>query len=97
MRFTLIASLISLLLSSCANLDVHRNDTPQNGGEKINIKLNSFLFGFVPGPKLPPMPDICPKGRMEMVEFDKSPGDAWLSVVTLGVYVPHRVAVTCAK
>ncbi len=47
----LILTLILFMLSSCAQLKVNRNDTPNDGSAISEVRLKSFLFGFVPGKK----------------------------------------------
>jgi hypothetical protein len=95
MRKSLV--LCALLLTSCANLAIHRNDAPAAGGERTEVRLASFLFGFVPGKKLPPVSTICGKNRLESIDLGMTGNDVLLTLVTFGIYVPHRAVVTCGK
>ena len=96
MRKQIAFCFAALMLTSCANLTVNRNDTPA-AGESTEIKLSSFLEGFVPGRKIPPASSLCPNGRVESIALGMNGGDVMLTMVTLGVFVPHRATVTCGK
>jgi hypothetical protein len=95
MRKSLIV--FALLLTSCANLTIQRNDAPASGGEQTEVRLASFLFGFVPGKRFPPLSTICEKGRLESIDLGMTGNDVLLTLVTFGIYVPHRAVVTCGK
>gem|GEM_PF-5281347 len=95
MRALLLVLFLSL--NSCAHLTVNRNDSPDSSGDRTEIKLASFLFGFVPGKKMPPAAALCPKGRFESVNLEMKGTDVWMTAITLGIYVPHRAIVICGK
>jgi hypothetical protein len=41
--------------------------------------------------------DLCGRARTERVEFGRRFSDYLAGVVTLGVYVPHRIRVECGS
>lgn len=92
-----ILSLIftAVILSSCASLSVTRQET-QVVPELQELPRSSFVWGFVPAPRLYES-SLCPQSKLNTFEIGRSSGQVWLSVVTLGVYVPYRVRFSCAK
>jgi hypothetical protein len=57
---------------------------------------NHFLFGFV-GRKQLDLRDNCRQSAVETVELSSNAATVALTVITLGIYCPRRVAVTCAS
>ena len=89
----LIAALLTvLILSSCAQLEIRLH---QSVPESVmqTLPLNSFIFGFIPDPNSPP---VCPDSSLERLRFSMSGRDVALSILTLGIYIPHRVVYSCA-
>lgn len=97
MKNLFVFLVLTPLLISCANLKVTRNDSPAAGGESKEIKMTYIVWGFVPIQKIPPASSLCAKGRFETVDFGRTTGDAALTWLTLGFYVPQRATVYCAK
>jgi hypothetical protein len=96
MRLALL--LILLATSACNHLRVQRGEsTPRPVASTHEYKLNSFLWGFVPGPRLQPESILCPGGRIESLDLRMSGTDVLLTAVTVGIFVPHRVTVGCSK
>ena len=90
--------LIFIALSACNHMTVQRGEsTPRPISASTEYKLNSFLWGFIPGPRLRPESELCPGGRIEALDLRMSGTDVLISTVTIGIYVPHRVKVGCSK
>jgi len=53
-----------------------------------------FFFGYVGGRQLD-LRDYCRNSAVERIELSSSAATLALTVVTLGVYFPRRVTVTC--
>lgn len=85
---------IVCLLTGCAQLRITRDESAAVGANR-EIVIHSFLWAFIPGRALPPVDQMCPGGRVESLDFGMKSQDVMLTAVTLGIYVPHRVIVTC--
>jgi hypothetical protein len=99
MRKTVIILIVltwALMLASCANLTVTRNDSPPTGGEALDFQMAYLAWGILPIRQLPPASQLCPKGRIESVAFGRTSQDAILTWLTLGLYVPHRATIICS-
>ena len=89
---------ILLAFTACNHLSVQRGEaTPRPVSTSTEYKMNSFLWGIIPGPRLSPEPQLCPGGRIEALDLRMSGTDVLVSTVTIGIYVPHRVKVSCSK
>lgn len=56
--------------------------------------MHEYLFGAFGGAALD-MRDLCPKGDVSEFEIRRSASAYVVSVLTLGVYLPHQVRVRC--
>jgi len=101
MRLTLVSLtaffFLGSSLSSCAYLNIARHEPAPTQSTAIQVPLNSFIFGFVPGSKIPPQSLLCPGGRIESATLEMTSNHVLLTLVTLGIYVPHRATVSCSK
>jgi len=95
MRLLFVLTLLFPL--GCQHMVINRADPPRALGESHEMEIDSFFRGALPATKIPPEKEVCPKSRIENVELRMSGSDVLLSIVTLGIYVPHRVILTCAK
>ena len=86
-----------LLLTDCSHLTLSRAENSTRGGEEHVYILDSFLFGTLGFTKIPPEHEICKASRLEFIDFKMNTRDVLLSLATLGIYVPHRVTVTCSN
>jgi hypothetical protein len=92
----LTALTILFMTAGCMSVGISRAEKPATGAAKTeDVELNSFAWGFVPV-RLPPESEICPKSRIETVRLGQNGTDVFLSLVTLGVYVPQRAEISCA-
>jgi hypothetical protein len=92
-----LGATVFLVLASCSHLTFSRSESPLPLGETKIFRLNSFVFGAIPAAKIPPESEVCPKARIESIDMNMSGQDVTLSLVTIGIYVPHRVTITCSK
>jgi len=89
---------LAILVSGCARLTVVRDENVAPAAvDKKNVKLHSFLWEIIPGKRIPPQQILCPSGRIERLDFGMDTGEVLLTLVTLGIYVPHHVDVTCTN
>lgn len=87
---------LSLILGACSHFTAHRDEVPtQQPGH--TYKYHSFLFGFIPGPQLASSEILCPQSRIQTLDYRMSSLDVLITSATVGIYVPHRVTVTCAN
>lgn len=94
MKYFILAAMAALQIG-CA-VKVVRDDAQVTGETKV-YQINSFLWAFVPGRKLPSGPELCPGGQVQTLDLSMAASDVLLTVVTIGIYVPHQVQVTCLK
>jgi hypothetical protein len=89
----LLALLLLPLLSGCfQSTFVDPNLTP---GEQHDPWTHFFLWGLV-GEADIDVRELCP-GEVQSVGFGQNFGNWAVSVVTLGIYTPRKVYVTCAE
>jgi hypothetical protein len=79
----------------CTHLVMNKDDSHRPAAEIKNLEYNTVLFGFLGLTKLPPATEICGQSRIETVEMNMDSEDVLTSIVTLGLYVPHRVSIMC--
>jgi hypothetical protein len=89
-------TLVMLLTTACTHMTIDRSEKSLGGGKTEEFTLNSLLFAFIPLDRLPPESEVCPKARVETVDLAMDPQQILISVSTLGIFVPHRVTVTCS-
>jgi hypothetical protein len=97
MRSLIALLLLFLSLSACAHLTVQRSEVVGCHEAGREIKGHAFVWGFVPGPQPPPESVLCPKSKIGTVSLMRNSADVWLSIVTFGIYVPHRIVVACTR
>jgi hypothetical protein len=90
-----LALFILLIAAGCMHVNISRSEKVSGGGPVQNIDLNSFVWGFVPV-TIPPEAELCPKSRIETVAIGQNGTDVFLSMITLGIFVPHRAEITCS-
>lgn len=93
---TLLA-LLTCFTVGCSHLTLTRSEEAVSSQETHDFAVSSYLLGFLTLTKLPPVTEICIKSRLESVDMKMESSDVLLTIVTLGLYVPHRVVVTCGK
>lgn len=94
MKRTLLLTAIAFSLG-CVNLRFNRAEHSPPAGHQVEYKARKMVFGFVPLRSIPPLDTICGSSRFESAEMKMNAGDVLLTMVTLGIYVPQRVAITC--
>lgn len=95
LRLTLVAWLLAVC--SCTHTTVTREETVTVPPSR-EYPVNFFLWTFVPGlRRLPPENVMCPEGRIETLDFGGDALDAWVTILTLGVYVQETVKVGCSQ
>ena len=60
------------------------------------VAVNEFVFGAFGGGAFD-VRDACGERGVQSIELRRAGVDYLLSLATLGMYVPHRVRVRCAK
>lgn len=73
---------------------VPRSNAPA-GVQQISW-TNHFLYGFV-GRKDLDLRDYCKQSAVETVALSTNAATVALTIVTLGIYCPRRLAVTCTS
>jgi Bor protein len=82
---------------ACQHLTIHRGSgEPTAGGTSTMISADSYLWGVARGSSLPRESELCPKSRIETVDMKMTGKDVLWTLLTLGLYVPYRVVVTCS-
>lgn len=90
--------LLSFLLCSCTHLHVQRGDqSVATATSQSVVRLHNLFFGLFPTGPLPPEKVLCPNGRVEALDFRMSASDVALTTVTFGLYMRHRVSITCSN
>ncbi|MGZ3722849.1 MAG: hypothetical protein ACXVA9_07975 [Bdellovibrionales bacterium] len=95
MKWTL--ALLFLLSLGCSHLTLSRTETSTRGGDVHVFELDSFLFSTLNFTKIPPETEICPSSRLEFIDLSMTGDDVLTAIVSLGLYVPHRVTITCSS
>jgi hypothetical protein len=94
MRLRLVAlAAASVLLTSCWHVTVTSAATPATTVIDKPFQ-NSFIYGLVPPPEINTGTD-CPNG-VSKVETEHSFINGVVTVLTLGIFTPIHVRVTCA-
>ncbi len=89
------AALVCLGLSGCYKATFIR-DAQVVKGEEHDRWTTFFLFGLV-GTEEVDVKEFCPAGDVAVVRTGANFGTGFVSAITLGIYTPHKVYVTCAK
>lgn len=89
---TWIVALAALTLGGCA---ATFTDPRVPAGEEHQLWTSFFVGGLV-GHAEVDVRDVCPDGRAHEVETGEDALTLGATILTLGVYAPRRVYVTCA-
>jgi Bor protein len=89
------AALVCLGLSGCYKATFIR-DAGVVGGEEHDQWSTFFLFGLI-GTEEVDVKEFCPDGDAAVVRTGANFGTSLVSAVTVGIYTPRKVYVTCAK
>jgi Bor protein len=89
-----VLALASLASTACYHAVVETGRTP---GSTVIVKpwTNTFIFGLVPAAEISTAAQ-CPSG-VARVETQQSFVNGLVGVVTLGIYTPQEVRITCAS
>lgn len=96
MRLVLLP--LSLFLIQCSTLNVYRGEVQKNlTSDVMKVETSHFLWGILPANPSLVEDQLCPGSRLDAAQMGMTGGDVLLTAVTLGIYVPSRVTVTCSK
>lgn len=59
-------------------------------------RVNHYVFGLAAGRSVD-IRDLCASGQADTLELSRTFGDYAWSVLTLGMYLPHHVQVSCVE
>jgi hypothetical protein len=80
--------------AGCYKATFHR-DPQLVSGEQHEEWTNFYLFGLV-GEEVIDVKRYCPIDKLAMVRTGANLGTGVVSFITLGIYTPHKIYVTCA-
>lgn len=89
------AALVCLGLSGCYKATFIR-DAAAVRGEEHDQWSTFFLFGLI-GTEEVDVKEFCPDGDAAVVRTGGNFGTGFVGAITLGIYTPRKVYVTCAK
>lgn len=89
------AALVCLSLSGCYKATFIR-DAEAVRGEEHDQWTTFFLYGLI-GTEEVDVKEFCPNGDVAVVRTGGNFGTGFVSAITLGIYTPRKVYVTCAK
>lgn len=92
-RSALTLALTTLLLTGCFHQVVNTGVAPAAGNATITKTVSLYFFGLV-GAEVDTVAD-CPTGAA-VIETQQTFVNGLLGVVTLGIYTPQTVTITCA-
>jgi hypothetical protein len=88
-----LAAALAVTLGGCHNV---RYDTGRPPSDRVvNVPVNFFLWGLV-GEKTVDLDAACPEGAASWVNRATAI-DALLDVLTVGIWSPRTVSITCAE
>jgi hypothetical protein len=90
---TLLPLLLGTLLAGCANLTVKTGSPPT--AAPIKKDLTFYIWGLV-GTEEIDLRALCPTG-VASIHQQATFGDMCLSLITLGIYTPRTVEITCSS
>lgn len=93
LRSALMLALTTFLLTGCFHQVVNTGVTPAPGQATITKTAPLYFFGLV-GAEVDTVAD-CPTGAA-VIETEQTFVNGLLGVVTLGIYTPQTVTITCA-
>ena len=83
---------VTVFLASCYSIKV---DKPVTGLDRVELKQSFFFLGLI-GDKEINLTEECPRGVSGIAEKFTF-GDLFLTIITLGIYTPKTVYVSCAN
>src|SRR4051812_1258111 len=86
-----------LLFAGCSHLTLTRGESALTSAEPKEFQLDSFLLGAIPASKPLVESEVRGKSRIETINMFMTGTDVATSLATIGIYVPHRVIITCAR
>ena len=92
-RGGLILALTAFLMTGCYHQIVHTGATPAPGNAVVQKTVSLWVFGLV-GAEVDTTAD-CPSG-VAIIETQQTFLNGLVGVVTLGIYTPQTVTITCA-
>ena len=92
-RSALTLALTTFLLTGCFHQVVNTGVAPAAGNATITKTASLYFFGLV-GAEVDTVAD-CPTGAA-VIETQQTFVNGLLAVVTLGIYTPQTVTITCA-
>jgi hypothetical protein len=93
LRRFLVVSLAALALAGC---HVVRYDSGRPASQRVvTVPLNFFLWGLV-GDRVVDLDAACPEGAARW-QNQATAGDAFLDVITVGIWSPRTVKIECAE
>lgn len=87
-------SLVALLAAGCVQATTV-TDPSRTPGERRSLWVHQFVLGLVRGQDVD-VRDHCPAG-LARLEAHSDPLTLGLSALTLGIWVPRRVVLICAR
>ena len=91
-KLVLLSALLALGLSGCFQTTFVNPGVPE--GEEHDPWVNFFMFGLA-GEAEVDVRDFCP-GEVASVGVGQNGGTWIVSLLTLGIYTPRKVYITCA-
>ena len=82
------------LTAGCYKATFYR-DPQVTSGDRHEEWTHFYLFGLV-GSEVIDVRRYCPPDSVAVVRTGANAGTGIISVITLGIYTPHKVYVTCA-
>lgn len=94
----LIPILLFFSLVHCSHFSVYRNEEQKASPTDAQIiKTPHYFWGLLPGKGKLIESELCPNSRIEAVQTGMNGVDVLLTIVTAGIYVPSRAAVSCSQ
>jgi hypothetical protein len=64
--------------------------------ESGNVRVHHYLFGLAGGAAVD-VRDVCASGKAESLAIRRGFAEYALSILTLGLYLPHDVRIRCTR
>jgi uncharacterized lipoprotein YajG len=92
---TLTIALAALLMAGCANqrFDLRASDTPP-----AQTQTHSFWVSGVGQSKVEDAAKVCGQAsKVARIEMQQTAGNVLVGAVTLGIYTPREMRITCVR
>jgi hypothetical protein len=77
---------------------MYRNEErPASLSDARVVRTPHFFWGLWPGKAKLAESELCPNSRIDAARTGMTASDVLLTIVTAGIYVPSRIAVSCSK